>query len=316
MGSSRLLTSEQLAALGTAPRARLEGAVRAGDLERARAELQALDEAFRSQVDRYLVWVAAIVEFVAERYDGDALVELHRAVRTFLGASTDVADLEPADPDDLVGAVLDLVAEGRPAAAMAAFDEQVARWRCSIDFHRDWISAELSHVYRAHGPDDLEVVLRRSGDRSLVSAFEDEANRPPVERLERFVALLHGHFTELSVEEDDHRFIIRQDPCGTCERQVRDGRYGPPMNLAVVDEPHVVTWGGRATTIYRTHVPVWHVAMATERLGVPWPVNQCPVGTDHGPCTILLYKDSGDPRASAEVPVLRPEPNGGDRGRR
>ena len=146
-------------------------------------------------------------------------------------------------------------------------------------------------------------MLRFCGGRTLVAGLEADIARDPVNRIRRFVTLLHGHFTELTVTEDDDRFVILQDPCGTCTRQTQDGRYGPPMNLAVVDDAHPVAWGGRPTTIYRSHIPIWHVHMPTEQIGRPWPVNQCPAGLDDGPCTILIYKDPFDPDAIAQVPT-------------
>jgi hypothetical protein len=48
-------------------------------------------------------------------------------------------------------------------------------------------------------------------------------------------------------------------------------------------------------------VPVWHVSLAREVVGVPWPVNQCPAGLGTGPCKVLLYKDPFDPRADEQV---------------
>jgi hypothetical protein len=104
------------------------------------------------------------------------------------------------------------------------------------------------------------------------------------------------------VAEDAQKFTITQDLCGTCSRQILGGRFGPPLNLALVTEQHAVTWGRGDTTIYRTHVPIWHVQMATEQIGVPWPVNQCPGGLDPGVCRILLYKDPCDPDAASQVP--------------
>jgi hypothetical protein len=44
------------------------------------------------------------------------------------------------------------------------------------------------------------------------------------------------------------------------------------------------------------------VAMARERLGVPWPVNRCPAGLGTGPCETLLFKDPLDTRANTFVP--------------
>jgi hypothetical protein len=110
--------------------------------------------------------------------------------------------------------------------------------------------------------------------------------------------MLHGHFTAFHVTEDDEKFVIHQDPCGTCTRQIRDGFYEPPVDLAVVHERHPVTGGRGDTPIYRTHVPVLHVLMPRERIGVPWPLPMCPTDMGTGPCRSLMYKDPRDPRAN------------------
>jgi hypothetical protein len=107
----------------------------------------------------------------------------------------------------------------------------------------------------------------------------------------------------LRISEDDEKFTLTQDPCGTCSRQIEQGRYGAPLDLAVVRERHATTWFRGDTPIYRAHVPLWHIALAGELVGVPWPVNRCPAGLGTGPCDVLLYKDPDDRRASAEVPT-------------
>jgi hypothetical protein len=48
---------------------------------------------------------------------------------------------------------------------------------------------------------------------------------------------------------------------------------------------------------------LWHIVLAAELVGVPWPVNRCPAGLGTGPCDVLLYKDPDDSRAHAEVPT-------------
>ena len=121
-------------------------------------------------------------------------------------------------------------------------------------------------------------------------------------RLPTWVRMLQGHWSDLRITEDDEKITITQDPCGTCSRQIEQGRYDGDLELAVVDEVADATWHRGATPIYRVHVPVWHVVLAGERTGVPWPVNQCPAGLGTGPCPVLLYKDPFDPRAHAAVP--------------
>jgi hypothetical protein len=100
-----------------------------------------------------------------------------------------------------------------------------------------------------------------------------------------------GNFASITVDEHDDRFVITQDPCGTCTRQVTDGCYRPPVDLAVVHERCPLTFGQGDMPVYRTHVAVMHYLQPLERLGVPWPAIECPVGVNAGPCRVTIYKD-------------------------
>ncbi|HEX3946403.1 MAG TPA: hypothetical protein VHW47_01805, partial [Acidimicrobiales bacterium] len=96
-------------------------------------------------------------------------------------------------------------------------------------------------------------------------------------------------------------FVITQDPCGTCGRQILDRGYPGPLDLAVVEEEDLLTYGQGGVPVYRTHVPVLHVEIPGERRGIPWPVVRCPAGLRAGPCQILLFKDPDNPKASNYV---------------
>jgi hypothetical protein len=297
-----LFSDDQLAALGRSPWLVVPEALEARRFEEAEQVVAGLEAGCRGQLDRYTGWLSSIFEFFAQEWGRDGEIVAIRATRAFFATSPDVAAVDADDPAPAAAAIVAAATSQGSGAARDLFEELVARWRRSIDLHRDWISALLSAVYRREGPDRLEAVLRYCGDRGLVAAIEQHVQRSPQDRLVDFVRLLHGHFAELTLSEDSQKFTITQDLCGTCSRQILDGRFGPPLNLAVVAERHAVTWGRGNTTIYRSHVPIWHVEMAREQLGVPWPVNQCPDGLDAGVCRILLYKDPYDPAAEAQIP--------------
>jgi hypothetical protein len=310
-GADRLLTDEQLVALAWAPRDRIERHLVLGDVAEAADVAHRLDRELHGQIDRYTHWTGSLFAFLRERHgsEGSALVS-HTTRKVFAayasagaGAGAIDAELpEPLGPPVAAGGADD------PYGPLADLDAALDRWRRLVDLHRDWISALLSALYRAHGPDELEAAHRFVGERTMAGLMA-HLEAPVVERLERFVWLLLGHFSALTVTEEPSRFVIDQHPCGTCGRQATQGRDEPPLAralaLAVADDDHLVTWGGRPTTMYRTHVPVWHVAMATDQLGGPWPVNLCPAGTGDAACRILFYKDPADPAAAAEVPWHR-----------
>jgi hypothetical protein len=297
----RVFTDEALRELSMSPRVRLLNLLNESDVDGLREVLATLEASHRGQHQRYLDWVTTILETVGQRHGRDGLRQSVRQTLAFFAAYPAVEPVRDEPPPSIVDAVADAARRGDAEAALAIFDRSERDWRAAVDVLRDWLSSLLSQVYTSYGADELELFHRRRGEDAL-RGLMDDIDRPAGERLGNLVDLLQGHFTDLVVSEDDEKFTIIQDPCGTCTRQVTDGRFEAGLGLAVVDDVHAVTWGGRPTTIYRTHVPIWHVEMARERLGVPWPVNLCPAGLDGGPCTILLYKDPRDPSSAARVP--------------
>jgi hypothetical protein len=297
MTAARLFTDDELTALATPPRVRLVAHLAADDLEIFERTTREFDRAHRGSVDGYGAWGAATVQHVLEVHPGDAAA-LFDALRhfhaTYPGVAVDLASAPATTPEQVV----DLARAGDLTGALAAWDELTAGWRYRNDFGRDLVSALLSFVYRQHGPDALEATIRRGGADTLVAFMPTDIARPPEKRLLSTARMLHGHFTVFTITEDDEKFTIHQDPCGTCTTQLTDGRYAPPLDLAVVREAHPVTGGRGNTPIYRTHIPVMHVLMAREELGVPWPLPMCPAGLGTGPCPSHIFKDPRDPRGN------------------
>ena len=297
MTSTRLFTDDELAALATPPRARLAAHLAAGDLDGFERTVREFDRAHRGSVDGYSAWGASTVRHALDVHAEDAAA-LFDALRhfhaTYPGEAVDLATAPATTPEQVV----DLARAGDHAGAVAAWDQLTTEWRDRNDFGRDLVSALLSFVYRRHGPDGLEAAIRRGGTETLVGFLATDIARAPEKRLLSTTRMLHGHFTAFTVTEDDEKFTIHQDPCGTCTTQLTDGRYAPPLDLAIVREVHPVTGGRGDTPVYRTHIPVMHVLMARERIGVPWPLPMCPAGVGTGPCPSHIFKDPLDPRGN------------------
>jgi hypothetical protein len=304
--ADRFFTEQELTALSRTPRQELvdclEGGGAVGPL------VASIARSYRDQIGGSRSWVGSIFAHICERHGQEGLARAVAATSRFFVALAAVGGSPPdaeGMTDDFDGAV-DRVAERAQAgdrdAALALYDAFETAGRVVQDTYCDWLSSLLSEVYRSWGPDELEDLHRYCAQRTLLPWMTVDIHNAPEKRLVRWVRMLKGHFSVLRVREDDEKFVLVQDPCGTCSRQILAGRYHPPFNLAVVEEEHVLTWGRGSTPVYRTHVPVWHVAMARERLGVPWPVNRCPAGLGAGPCETFLYKDPLDPRANDQVP--------------
>ena len=295
--STRLFTDAELVALAEPPRARLARQLADGDHESFERTALEFDRAHRGSVDGYSAWLASTVQHVLEVHPADAAAlfdELRRFDAVYPGTLVDLATAPATTPATVVA----LARAASADAALAAWDELTGEWRVRNDLGRDLVSFVLSFVYRRHGPDGLEAAIRRGGTDTLVGFLATDIARAPEKRLLSTTRMLHGHFTAFTVTEDDEKFTIHQDPCGTCTTQLTDGRYAPPLDLAIVREVHPVTGGRGDTPVYRTHIPVMHVLMARERIGVPWPLPMCPAGVGTGPCPSHIFKDPLDPRGN------------------
>jgi hypothetical protein len=295
----RLFDDAALQRLARSPRRQLEDALASGDGTSARALAESLERSMAGTIDGTRNWVTHTFGFASQAPDLDLLGGLVQATQQFFAVFPDSLaplaatappfprrDQADDDDDDL----------------LARFDAIERRSRAAQDALRDWLSALLSRIYRQGGVDTLELALRYTAERTLFGWMPTDMARTPEKRLPSWVRMLQGHFSELRIEEDDEKFTIVQDPCGTCTRQIQQGRYEPPLELAIIEERHATTWFHGDTPVYRAHVPLWHVTLAQEMVGVPWPVNQCPAGLGTGPCAVLLYKDPLDPGAKDHVP--------------
>ena len=159
------------------------------------------------------------------------------------------------------------------------------------DYYRDYVSYVLSGIYREYGVEVVAESLRASSEKDWMPWMLEEIENDPKARLTEWAELLAvSNFGSISLREEDDCFVVTQDPCGSCGRQHRGGRYDPGWDLATVAEKHPITYDQGDTTIYRSHIPMMHYIMPLERIGAPWPLIQCPQKKG-GTCTITLFKD-------------------------
>jgi hypothetical protein len=304
MTAQRLFTQAELDSLCRSPQEQLAVALTSGDKKAAKRKYAELEDAFLAFHDIYYHWVATIQEFLYERYGHDAL-----AKAAPLGAVL----AEALKLDMSVGEVLNCSksAKDRMAALIdTGTAEEVKKLYAYLetgfqdlhDLYREWTSLLLSHVYREYGVEALEQCLRFSSEKRWMPWMLEDITHDPQERLRSWISLLLGNFATIRVEEDDEKFTIFQDPCGSCGRQIRAGCYKPPLNLSVVKDKHPITFNHGEVTVYQAHIAVMHTLMPIERIGAPWPAIVCPEGASGGPCRIFMYKN---PRTAAPAHYTR-----------
>jgi len=162
----------------------------------------------------------------------------------------------------------------------------------------------------------------------------DTARRPWPESVPLLLAdaaaSLRGHLSgpqrtgEVSLREEEDRWVFRFDPCGSGGRTLRpdansDGaaRTGAPYGFGVTAEQHDWAWRTEGVCLYCVHCCQLQERASIARLGYPVRVVEPPVwGTaePRGHCTWSIYKDPQLVPAEAYRRVGATKPQGGDDG--
>ena len=159
---------------------------------------------------------------------------------------------------DAMGArTLDLLQEsieaGDKEAAMKLSRRMYNEFSAMHDLYRDWITDLLTFVGNRLGDDGLYEALKQSVDgytKNLGNRYADKTIR---RKLEILAAGLRGHLQPFEIEEDDEKFTITPKPCGSGERQIEGGGYGPPRNFMKIRKPQPMTFGREDFPVYCAH---------------------------------------------------------------
>jgi hypothetical protein len=287
----RLLDDDALGELGRDPVDRVADAIARGDIDIAIGLAARARQGWARSADGFRAWIGHTVAFLADRFGA------HDAEWAGAVVERVVTEWTPWEPAAVVGTC------GDPLLDALRIDEQAAR--DEHDRELDAVCALLSHVYRTHGIEVLRASIEHVADRTLLAWMPDDIARDPVTRVRTWARMLQGNFATIRVEEHDDAFVITQDPCGSCGRQLATGRHPGPFDHATVAETHAITFERGNVPVYRTHVAVMHFLVPEARIGTPWPVVACPRGTVATPCEIRLYKDPLDPAARVDAATLR-----------
>jgi hypothetical protein len=162
----------------------------------------------------------------------------------------------------------------------------------------------------------------------------DIARRPWAESVAALLAdaaaSLRGHLSgpgrtgEVSLREEEDRWVFRFDPCGSGGRTLRpdanaDGtaRVGPPFGFGVTAERHDWAWQTKGVCLYCVHCCQLQERAPIARLGYPVRVVEPPVWGTAEPrayCTWSIYKDPALVPAEAYRRVGSAKPEGADDG--
>jgi hypothetical protein len=285
VNTKRVSTEEELRALARAPRAQVRSALEqhADPVER----YCSLERDFGNNLQTFENWVSETLAAMApssSHASGRAVAALFD-----LNGVTD-ADLT-WDAASRRARFEAAVAAGDIECAYDAFLALEARFRRLHDAYRDTLAYLWSAIHRDEGREALDALFVSLAEPSLLMWMDRDVTLPAAKRIRDWSRVLMSNFASIEIIEHDEYFVIEQDPCGTCGRQVEAGRYDADLGLARVE----------GVRICRTHVDVMHDRLPRARIGVSWPAIECPT-SDAGVCRVYLMKDpmtSHDPRARA-----------------
>lgn len=283
-----VFTQPELDHLCRSPRRRMLEAHREGHVV---ATFHAMAALIRDITDLYARWASATVLWLHDRHGLDAAaLPVHELFPSGMPAMARVARDVLTGTGSGAAAMLERAAADGESAVLACWDDIHAACYAAETVRRDAVTALLTVVNERYGPTGLEDCLRHATELIWVPRMHADLRRPPEVRLRAWAEKMAvGHNGGVGIVEEPDRWVFTLDPCGSCGRQILDGRYSPPWNFGVVAGRHPVGFLRSDITVYQAHLAVAHTIVPTERLGTPWPAMLC-AGLAARPCELAIYK--------------------------
>jgi hypothetical protein len=94
---------------------------------------------------------------------------------------------------------------------------------------------------------------------------------------------------DITVAEEEDKYVIYLDPCGSGGRMRREGRDKPPYNYGKTKKAYPWSWGKAGVPYYCVHCCIWSEIIPTEQQGYPHRVTAYSDDPNE-PCAFYIYK--------------------------
>jgi hypothetical protein len=170
------------------------------------------------------------------------------------------------------------------------------------DGYCDWIYGDLDYIAKTYGEEEIPKMLRHSYAVLTKSVYQyiSGTTLEDIIRLSAEFNRSHrggpGEVGNISIAEDEEKYIMTFDPCGSGGRMRRTGeidglppRTDPPFNLGRTSKPYPWSWSKAGVPYYCAHCCVWNEQLTVESVG--YPVRVTEYSDDPGkPCAFHYYK--------------------------
>ena len=160
------------------------------------------------------------------------------------------------------------------------------------DLMVEYVWALLTYIGKTYGEEEVEKALHfRHHVQSQVA--ERMLGMSPEEAV-RFKAMIHrGHHSNITITEEEDRFVLKLDPCNTGGRMLRAGLDKPPVGLLRTNKAYPWTWNKENVSYYCAHCAMHEIQGMDKGASHPTWVYECPEHPDD-PCIQYCYKRTED----------------------
>lgn len=171
------------------------------------------------------------------------------------------------------------------------------------DLYLHWVTALLSHVHEKFGEDAAVVACRDTARNFSIPFARKKAEITKEGGLRPWIEIIidlwrqHTMYPGFRIEEDDEKFILTMNPCGSGGRLINMGAYDGALGYKKLKKAGPHTWGETDVPIYCSHCPWVHEIFPIQEVGQGgqlW-VHAVPFPKKPGdPCVYHIYKDPKD----------------------
>lgn len=193
--------------------------------------------------------------------------------------------------------------EGRLTDAKSLTDYYLSEGKRLHDLMCDWVYASLDFIGKNFGEDAIYRALCHAGEKIRKPFVTHVVNLTVEERIYVQLEGMRSHRSgpgeigTCEIFEEDDRYILSFDPCGSGGRMRRTGqldnmppRTGSPYNFGRTSKGYPWSWGKTEVPYYCLHCCVWSEIQCIEWLGFPFRITDYDDDPEK-PCRFLFYKD-------------------------
>jgi hypothetical protein len=316
---------------------KIEEAAAAGDGEGAAQLVDYFMEEAKVCYRIYDIWMAGFVEWLGlqgvPKEERDAELERLRALLAF----PDGTPFEPLPAWERLGAQAGVLGNQlRIGLGAEGLDDLREGWRRLHDRYVDLISGLLAFVARRFGEAALEPCFRHVLEPYIEERYMpyDLRERSYADTIYRNLytsfEAMRGHLCgpdrrgDVELEEDDDKWVVKFDPCGSGGRSNRGDdiertppRPQAPYEFGVTTEEHDWAWNEKGVCHYCAHCCFALELLPAERWGHPVRVVDSPLYPDETTgdapkkCTWTIYKrlDAIPEEAYRRIGRTKPTPS-------